>query len=152
MCGIAGLIHRGSSGSLGQEMTAMLQSLVHRGPDSTGFALYGAGSADRVVMRFKVAEQEDLKSGFNIRRNIKERRSEVDRRLQELGATIIEAEQATDYAFRYRLAFSGDVRRSMARTGSGTRAWQPNRMSTSVQPIPTGPTRSMTSLSSTTAS
>ena len=111
MCGIAGLIHRGSSGSLGQEMTAMLQSLVHRGPDSTGFALYGAGSADRLLMRFKLAEQEDLKSGFNIRRNIKERRSEVDRRLQELGATIVEADQATDYAFRYRLEFSGDVRR-----------------------------------------
>jgi methylamine---glutamate N-methyltransferase subunit A len=111
MCGIAGLIHRGRSGNLGQEMTAMLQSLVHRGPDSTGFAFYGKGSADRLVMRFKVAEQEDLKSGFNIRRSIKERRSEVDLRLKELGATIIEADQATDYAFRYNLEFSGDVRR-----------------------------------------
>src|SRR5262245_14190129 len=111
MCGIAGLIHRGSSGSLGQEMTAMLQSLVHRGPDSTGFALYGTGSNDRLVMRFKVAEREDLKSGFNIRRNIKERQSEVDRRLKELGATIIEADQATDYALRYSLEFGGDVRR-----------------------------------------
>jgi glutamate synthase domain-containing protein 1 len=111
MCGIAGLIHRGSSGNLGQEMTAMLQSLVHRGPDSTGFALYGRGSADRLVMRFKVAEQEDLKSGFNIRRIIKERRSEVDLRLKELGADIIAADQATDYAFRYNLEFSGDIRR-----------------------------------------
>jgi hypothetical protein len=27
MCGIAGLIHRGKSGDVGQEMTAMLQSL-----------------------------------------------------------------------------------------------------------------------------
>ena len=89
----------------------MLQSLVHRGPDSTGFALYGTGSNDRLVMRFKVAEREDLKSGFNIRRNIKERQSEVDRRLKELGATIIEADQATDYAFRYSLEFGGDVRR-----------------------------------------
>jgi glutamate synthase domain-containing protein 1 len=92
-------------------MIAMLQSLVHRGPDSTGFALYGTGSNDRLVMRFKVAEREDLKSGFNIRRNIKERQSEVDRRLKELGATIIEADQATDYAFRYSLEFDGDVRR-----------------------------------------
>ena len=41
MCGIAGIIHRGKSGDIGQEMTAMLQSLKHRGPDSTGFALYG---------------------------------------------------------------------------------------------------------------
>ena len=41
MCGIAGLIHRGKSSDVGAEMTAMLQSLKHRGPDSTGFALYG---------------------------------------------------------------------------------------------------------------
>ena len=111
MCGIAGLIHRGSSGNLGQEMVAMLQSLVHRGPDSTGFALYGRGAADRLVMRFKVAEQEDLGSGFNMRRLIKERRAEVDRRLEELGAAIVESEQATEYAFRYGIEFGGDVRR-----------------------------------------
>ena len=111
MCGIAGLIHRGGSGNIGNEMVAMLQSLVHRGPDSTGFALYGNGAADRLVMRFKVAEQEDLKAGFHIRRAIQERRAEVDRRLKELGATIIEADQATDYAFRYSLDYAGDLRR-----------------------------------------
>ena len=38
MCGIAGFIHRGGSGDIGREMTAMLQSLKHRGPDSSGFA------------------------------------------------------------------------------------------------------------------
>jgi hypothetical protein len=47
MCGIAGLIHRGKASEIGQEMTAMLQSLKHRGPDSTGFALYGMPSDDR---------------------------------------------------------------------------------------------------------
>ena len=39
MCGIAGLIHRGKSSNIGHEMTQMLQSLKHRGPDSTGVAL-----------------------------------------------------------------------------------------------------------------
>ena len=111
MCGIAGVIHRGGSGNIGHEMIAMLQSLVHRGPDSSGFALYGNGSANRLVMRFKVAEQEDLKSGFKIRRAIEERRAEVDRRLKELGAAIVGAEQATTYAFRYGLDYSGDLRR-----------------------------------------
>jgi glutamate synthase domain-containing protein 1 len=105
------VIHRGGSGNIGHEMIAMLQSLVHRGPDSTGFALYGNGSANRLVMRFKVAEQEDLKSGFKIRRAIEERRAEVDRRLKELGAAIVGAEQATTYAFRYGLDYSGDLRR-----------------------------------------
>ncbi len=33
MCGIAGLIHRDGAGSIGHEMTAMLQSLKHRGPE-----------------------------------------------------------------------------------------------------------------------
>ena len=41
MCGIAGLIHRGKRSDIGSELSSMLQSLKHRGPDSTGFALYG---------------------------------------------------------------------------------------------------------------
>ena len=36
MCGIAGLIHRGKSSNVGNELQAMLQALKHRGPDSTG--------------------------------------------------------------------------------------------------------------------
>ena len=47
MCGIAGLIHRGKTGDIGTEMTDMLQSLKHRGPDSTGFALYGTAEGQR---------------------------------------------------------------------------------------------------------
>ena len=31
MCGIAGLIHKGKSSSVGFEMTQMLQALKHRG-------------------------------------------------------------------------------------------------------------------------
>ncbi len=60
MCGIAGLIHRGRSGDIGREMTAMLQALKHRGPDSSGFALYGKADPDHHIRRFQVAEQEDL--------------------------------------------------------------------------------------------
>src|ERR1700758_3304284 len=99
MCGIAGLIHRGKTGDIGREMTAMLQSLKHRGPDSTGYALYGKPHGEELVLRFKLAEQEEMSKGFDIRRRVKERRSEVDRRLAELGARIIEEEEATEYAF-----------------------------------------------------
>jgi methylamine---glutamate N-methyltransferase subunit A len=111
MCGIAGLIHRGKSGDVGREMTAMLQSLKHRGPDSTGYALYGKPHGEELVLRFKLAEQEEMSKGFDIRRRVKERRSEVDRRLAELGARIIEEEEATEYAFRYRIQYEGDRRR-----------------------------------------
>ena len=108
MCGIAGLIHRGSSGDVGAEMTTMLQALKHRGPDSTGFALYGIPVETDHVMRFKVAEQEDIGSGFDIHRQIKERKAEVDTRIRSMDIEIAEEEAATEYAFRYRLRFPGD--------------------------------------------
>ncbi len=110
MCGIAGLIHRGRSGDIGQEMTSMLQALKHRGPDSTGFALYGNPDPDRQVMRFKVAEQEDLAKGFRIHDQIRERKSMVDARLAELGATLEHEDQATEYAYRYIFKFDGDLK------------------------------------------
>ena len=71
MCGIAGLIHRDGVGNVGVEMTKLLQALKHRGPDSTGFALYGQPGRNEFVLRFKVAEQDDLKTGFKIHDQIK---------------------------------------------------------------------------------
>ena len=76
MCGIAGLIYRNGSRNIGQEMTSMLQALKHRGPDSTGFAIYGESDKDTYIMRFKVAEQEDLNSGRQIHQQIKDRKAE----------------------------------------------------------------------------
>ncbi len=111
MCGIAGLIHRGSSGEIGREMTRMLQSLKHRGPDSTGYALYGVPSRSDLVLRFKVAEQEDMAKGFDIHHKVKERKAEIDRRIAELGGKILEEEEATEYAYRYRIAYDGDRRK-----------------------------------------
>jgi hypothetical protein len=63
------------------------------------------------VLRFKVAEQEDAKKGFDIQHQMKQRRAEVDRRLKELGAEIVKEEDATEYAFRYRINYGGDRRR-----------------------------------------
>ena len=111
MCGIAGLIHRGATADIGQEMTAMLQSLKHRGPDSTGFALYGAPSAERYIMRFKVAEQEDVRKGFDIHHQIRQRKAQVDERMAEYGAEIIEEDTATEYAYRYLFSYPGEIRR-----------------------------------------
>jgi len=111
MCGIAGLIHRGKNSDVGSELTLMLQALKHRGPDSTGFALYGSPVQKEYVIRFKVAEQEDLNSGFRIHNDVKLRQAEVDRRMQELGADVKEKDLATEYACRYRFAFGGDMKR-----------------------------------------
>ncbi len=111
MCGVAGIIHRGTTGNVGGELTSMLQSLRHRGPDSAGFAVYGTPREGELVMRFKLAEQEDLRKGFDIFDRIKQRRAAVDERIAEMGAEIAGAEAVTEYAFRYRLGFDGDLRR-----------------------------------------
>ncbi len=111
MCGIAGLIHRGKSSDVGSEMTSMLQSLKHRGPDSTGFALYGNPTKNQYVMRFKVAEQEDMKSGFDIHQEVIERQQEVDVRLEKSDVRVISRDQVTAYSQRYTFAFDGDMRR-----------------------------------------
>ncbi len=109
MCGIAGLIHRGKTSSVGAEMTSMLRSLKHRGPDSTGFAVYGAVSPGDYVMRVKVAEQEDMGKGSHVRGVIEERIAEVGARLAEHNAEVKEEARVTPYALRYVLSHGGDT-------------------------------------------
>jgi glutamate synthase domain-containing protein 1 len=111
MCGIAGLIHRDGVTNVGKEMTEMLKSLKHRGPDSTGFAVYGASTPNEYVLRLKLAEAEDLATDHHILKKIRERQALVDSRLAELGVETIEVAEATPYAFRYRLRYAGDTRK-----------------------------------------
>ena len=108
MCGIAGIIHRNQTGTIGAEMTSMLQAMKHRGPDSSGFAVYGPPSDD-LLLRFNVAEREDLDTGFEIRQAIVERRAEVDRRIESVGGEIREVQEPTDYAFLYRIHFDVEL-------------------------------------------
>ena len=122
MCGIAGLIHKNEKGRVGSQMTSMLQSMKHRGPDSTGFAVYGQPSDRELVMRLKVAEREDLDKGFDIRNQIKQRKAEINRRIQELNGQVATEQQATEYAWRYHLqptpSPSGDLPPLRQRHGS----------------------------------
>ncbi len=108
MCGIAGIIHKDTAAGIGNELTLMLQSMNHRGPDSTGFAVYGTPRPEELVVRFKLAEQEDLDEGFEIHRQIEQRRAEVDQRIASMGGEIVQAHQPTEYAFGYRLRYEGD--------------------------------------------
>lgn len=111
MCGIAGLIHRNRVADIGSEMTAMLRSLKHRGPDSTGFAVYGRPDAqeDCHVLRFKVAEQEDLERGSHIFDLIASRRAEVEKCASSLGIKMEMLEEPTPYAVRCRIRSNGDL-------------------------------------------
>jgi len=97
MCGIAGIIYRDGAHAIGTDMTQMLQSMKHRGPDSTGYALYGKPS-NLVVMRYKLADANtprDFEFSDRLRRN----RAEVERRLAAINARVQEFEEETEYAF-----------------------------------------------------
>ena len=112
MCGIAGLIHRDGATNVGKEMTAMLKSLKHRGPDSTGLCRLRRLRPQRICH----APQARRAGGHDARttasaQKIRERQAEVDQRLAELGAETVESAEATEYAFRYRLRYAGDTRR-----------------------------------------
>ncbi len=109
MCGIAGLIHKGKSSNVGSEMTAMLQALKHRGPDSTGYAVYGEATAGDYVMRIKVAEREDMDRGRGIVDVLASRIAEIESILDEHKAVVKSKEEATPYALRYVITHSGDT-------------------------------------------
>jgi methylamine---glutamate N-methyltransferase subunit A len=109
MCGIAGLIHKGKSSAVGSEMTAMLQALKHRGPDSTGYAVYGTPTEGDFIMRLKVAEAEDRAKGRGVHQLIRDRIAAVEEILKEHGAQVKSKDAATEYALRYVLSMTGDV-------------------------------------------
>ncbi|MDE0280740.1 MAG: class II glutamine amidotransferase [Gammaproteobacteria bacterium] len=111
MCEIAGQIHGANTADGGPQMPPMRPSLKNRGPDSTGFALYGVPAEDQYVMRFKVAEQEDMKHGFDIHQAVIDRKNKVNDRLDKLGAKIVSEETSTEYAHRYTFSYSGDMRK-----------------------------------------
>ena len=111
MCGIAGIIHKGKSTNVGGEMQQMLQSLKHRGPDSTGYALYGTGGTQDYILRFKVGE--NVKEGSSAIMEdaslYEKRRNEVNEKIVEAGGNIVKEEQITPYSFRYVTSFEGDL-------------------------------------------
>ena len=109
MCGIAGLIHKGKSSNVGGEMTAMLQALKHRGPDSTGYAVYGEPTEGDYVLRLKVAEAEDMAKGRGIHQVLADRITEVEAIMQEHGVKVKTKENATEYALRYLISHDGDT-------------------------------------------
>ena len=108
MCGIAGVIHRDGVADVGDELAAMLQSMKHRGPDSTGYALYGP-SDDLVVVRFVLAEP-NKSTGFGMAERLERNRAEVESRLAKIGAEVAAVTSDTGYAFRATIRYNGDLK------------------------------------------
>jgi glutamate synthase domain-containing protein 1 len=109
MCGIAGIIYRTGTQNVGKDMIAMLQSMKHRGPDSTGYALYGPGGTDTIVLRYKLADANDPRD-YEFADRLAKHRLEVEERIVQAGAQVVKVEAETDYAFRVTAHYKGDLK------------------------------------------
>jgi glutamate synthase domain-containing protein 1 len=121
MCGIAGVIHRGGPADIGTELTRMLQSMRHRGPDSTGFALYGP-PGDLLVMRVKLADPTESagqhsadshradshRADLHRAERIARRRKQLATRLHAIGAAVEEIRDDQEHACRVTFRFDAD--------------------------------------------
>ena len=110
MCGIAGIIYRNGNGAhrLGADMTRMLQSMKHRGPDSTGYALYHRPTAD-LILRIKLDDgggNGDVEHADRLRR----RRHEVQARMRAAGATVTSLEEINEYTIAAGMSYDGDLK------------------------------------------
>ena len=113
MCGIAGIIYRDGGGErhVGRDMTAMLQAMKHRGPDSTGYALYRP-ETEGYVMHVKLAESNGYGEDFDFAGRLRRQRSDIETRMRASGATIDSIDATTtDHAMAVSFAFDGDLKR-----------------------------------------
>jgi glutamate synthase domain-containing protein 1 len=111
MCGIAGIIYRDGGGErqVGRDMTAMLQAMKHRGPDSTGYALYRPASDDGYVMHVKLAESNGHQD-FDFAQRVTRQRADVENRMRSMGAQIGDIKKTTDHAMTVTFGFDGDLK------------------------------------------
>jgi glutamate synthase domain-containing protein 1 len=111
MCGIAGIIYRDGGGErqVGRDMTAMLQAMKHRGPDSTGYALYRPES-EGYVMHVKLAESNGHQD-FDLAERLRRQRADIEGRMKASGATISSVDATTsEHAMTVLFGFDGDLK------------------------------------------
>ncbi len=101
MCGIAGIM-LSQPGSIGQSLVEMLDGCQHRGPDSTGFALYRESCQDCLVCRVYLDQRE----GSPEAEALAQKTFDV---IQARGGKVLQSR--FDYKdLRCELQFSGDVK------------------------------------------
>ncbi len=103
MCGVAGIMFKNGGGSneTGRALIEMLDGCQHRGPESTGFALYDAGEDDRLHMRFFVGTGDE---------EPKAQIARIKEILAEHGVRVIKEERQANH-FRVVADFSGDIQK-----------------------------------------
>ncbi|HZG48577.1 MAG TPA: hypothetical protein VEY90_03560 [Thermoleophilaceae bacterium] len=110
MCGIAGIIYRDGGGAhrVGSDMTAMLQAMKHRGPDSTGYALYRPAAED-YIMHVKLSEANGH-GDFELAGRLSRQRDEIESRFAGMGAQIAGIVATTERAMTVTFDFDGDLK------------------------------------------
>lgn len=100
MCGIAGILFKGDHRNLttGQALINMLDGCQHRGPDSTGFALYREANENELRLRFLVGFGDEAKQSVE----------SIKGKLSEYGADII-SEEAIGATYCFVVHYDGDV-------------------------------------------
>ncbi len=108
MCGIAGIIYRNGGGerAVGEDMTRMLQAMKHRGPDSTGFALY-RGDTDTYVVHVKLSEAAE--SDPELDQRVQRQRDQVEARMRAAGAELGDVKH-TPRTMTVTFGFDGDLK------------------------------------------
>jgi glutamate synthase domain-containing protein 1 len=102
MCGIAGVMLKKSAQDdfkIGQALIDMLDGCQHRGPDSTGFALYDDYAEDNLHLRFFVGEGEEATKAI----------ARIQKTLSEQGAHILEDETIGEN-YRVVVSYEGEIR------------------------------------------
>ncbi len=101
MCGIAGIMLKDSSDfNTGEALVNMLNGCQHRGPDSTGFALYGDAQKNTLKLRLLVGQGEIGVAAI----------TQIKKSLKENNATIIEDEHIGG-TYRATVNYSGDIQK-----------------------------------------
>ncbi len=102
MCGIAGILYKslaeGRNRTTGQALIDMLDGCQHRGPDSTGFALYGEAADDRLRLRFFIGTGDEAKAAID----------EIKEILARHQAEIVE-DEVIGNNYRVVVKFSGET-------------------------------------------
>ena len=101
MCGIAGILYKQDriDRGLGEDLIVMLDGCQHRGPDSTGFALYHEpAGADVLRLRFFVGEGDEAVGAI----------ASIDAKLAEFGAEVLSRE-TVGVTHTVEVRFDGDL-------------------------------------------
>ena len=100
MCGIAGIMYKDSAErfGLGKALIDMLDGCQHRGPDSTGFALYADNEQGRHGLRFFIGAGSEATNSV----------ARIKQTLAKQGATLVD-EEIIGENYRIEVEFSGDI-------------------------------------------